>query len=77
VLTTDILTPDAMLAKHIMTAADSNKDGVLSQQEVSDFLEKNFAQWDSNGNGSLDAQEFGAAFGPFVMPDEFVTPPPH
>lgn len=62
-------TPYGQLAKHIFAAADSNQDGSLSLQEVSDWLVKNFDQWDQNGNGSLDTSELDAAFSQLARPD--------
>ena len=62
-------TPSGQLANHIFAYADSNKDGFLSLQELNDFLDKSFNQWDQNGDGSLDAQELGTAFGILAMPD--------
>jgi hypothetical protein len=63
------------LAKHIFAGADANKDGFLSLQEVNDFLDKNFSQWDQNSNGSLDEHEFAMAFGQLALPDEAATAP--
>jgi Ca2+-binding EF-hand superfamily protein len=68
-------TPDKQLAKHLLAAADSNKDGALSLQELNDYLDKSFSQWDQDGNGSLDAQELSTAFGQLAMPDLPVTAP--
>jgi len=65
----ELPTPDKQLTKHILAQADSNKDGLLSLQELGDFLDKSFSQWDRNGDGSLDAQELNAAFGQLAMPD--------
>jgi Ca2+-binding EF-hand superfamily protein len=73
----EMQTPDALLTTHILSAADANKDGVLSLQEVNDFLEKNFSLWDVDNNGSLDGQELGAAFGLFALPDGIATSPAH
>lgn len=66
-------TPYGELAKHILAAADTNKDGQLSLLELNNFLDKSFSQWDQDGDGSLDAQELAAAFGQLSMPD---LPPP-
>jgi hypothetical protein len=71
----ELPTPDSQLAKHIFAGADSNKDGLLTLQEVSDFLDKNFSQWDQNSNGSLDEHEFAAAFGQLALPDGAATAP--
>jgi Ca2+-binding EF-hand superfamily protein len=65
----DMPTPDKEIAKHLMAAADANKDGSLSLQELNDYLDKCFSQWDQDGNGSLDAQELFAAFGQLAVPD--------
>jgi len=46
-----------------------NQDGFLTLQEIDDFLDKNFAQWDQNSDGGLDASELNAAFSQFAMPD--------
>jgi len=58
------------LAQQLFANADSNKDGLLTLQELNDFLERFFGQWDLDGNGSLNAQELGAAYRKFVMPDD-------
>jgi Ca2+-binding EF-hand superfamily protein len=65
----ELPTPDKQLTRHIMALADSNKDGALSLQELNDFLDKSFSQWDQNGDGALDAQELAATFGWLAMPD--------
>ena len=65
----EIPTPDKQLTKHIIALADSNKDGALSLQELNDFLDKSFGQWDQNSDGALDAQELAAAFGQLARPD--------
>jgi hypothetical protein len=52
-----------------MALADANKDGLISSQELNDFLDKSFSQWDQNGDGVLDAQELSNAFGQLAMPD--------
>ena len=66
-------TPGKQITKHIFAAADTNKDSLLSLQELNDFLSKSFTQWDQDGDGSLSAQELSAAFGQLAMPD---LPPP-
>jgi Ca2+-binding EF-hand superfamily protein len=71
----ELPTPDSQLAKHIFAAADSNKDGLLSLQEISDFLDQNFSQWDQDSNGSLDRHEFALAFGQLALPDCAATAP--
>jgi len=73
----EILTPDVVIARRLFTGADANKDGNLSLQEVNDFLDKSFAQWDQNGSGSLDVQELGIAFGELSLPDDIMTSPGH
>lgn len=65
----DLPTPDRQLSKHIMALADANKEGLLNLQELNDWLDKSFSQWDQNGDGSLDAQEFDVAFRELVRPD--------
>jgi Ca2+-binding EF-hand superfamily protein len=66
-------TPAKQVTKHLFAAADTNKDGLLSLQELNDYLDKNFSQWDQNGDGSLSAQELAVVFAQFAMPD---LPPP-
>src|SRR5262249_1030288 len=65
----DEFMPPGQLTKHILAEADSNKDGVITVQELNDFFDKNFSQWDQDKNGSLDAQEFGVAFAQLAAPD--------
>ena len=62
-------TPDKQTSKHIMALADANQDGQLSLQELNDWLDKSFSQWDQNGDGSLDTSELSAAFGQLARPD--------
>jgi hypothetical protein len=62
-------TPGKMLAKNIVAGADVNKDGWVTLQELNDYLEKNFSQWDQDGSGSLDSQELTIAFANLTMPD--------
>ncbi len=64
----DLPTPDKQVTKHILAGADSNKDGLLSLQELNDYLDKSFSQWDQDGNGSLHAQELNVAFGELARP---------
>jgi hypothetical protein len=73
----DLPTPDRQLAKHILAAADSNKDGLLSVPELNDWLNQSFSQWDLEGNGSLNAQELNVAFSQLAGPDGALTPPVH
>jgi len=65
----DEFTPTGQFAKHVFAAADSNKDGVITLQELNDFVDKNFSQWDPENNGSLNAQELGLAFAQLAAPD--------
>lgn len=62
-------TPDGQLTKQIMAQADANQDAVLSAQELNDWLNKNFSQWDQNGDGLLDVSELNAVFGQLARPD--------
>ena len=62
-------TPDKQVSKHIMALADANQDGQLSLQELNDWLDKSFSQWDQNGDGSLSVAELNAAFGQLARPD--------
>lgn len=64
-----IRTPDQIITENIMAAADANKDGLLSVQELNDWLSNSFSQWDQHGDGTLDAAELGAAFGQLARPD--------
>jgi Ca2+-binding EF-hand superfamily protein len=64
-----IRTPDQMIAANLMAEADANSDGSLSLQELNDWLNKSFSQWDQNGDGALDASELGAAFGQLARPN--------
>jgi hypothetical protein len=63
------LTPAGHLAKKIFTLADTDNDGSLTFAEVSEFLDGNFARWDLDGNGSLNAQECALAFDELFRPD--------
>lgn len=69
VIPDEMPTPDKQLTKHVMALADTSKDGLLSLQELNDWLDKSFSQWDQDGNGSLDAQELAVAFGQLAMPN--------
>lgn len=71
----ELPTPDAVLAKHIFAGADANKDGLLTLQEINDFLDKSFVSWDQDGSGSLNAEELNTAFGQLSLPDEALTAP--
>lgn len=71
----ELPSPDVILSRRIFAAADSNKDGLLSLQEINDFVDKSFAQWDQSGNGSLDAEELNTAFGQLAMPDDVFNAP--
>jgi Ca2+-binding EF-hand superfamily protein len=71
----EIVTPDMAVVRHLLNGADTNKDGLLSLQEVNDFLEKTFVRWDQNGDGSLDAPELNGAFGQLSFPDGIATAP--
>jgi Ca2+-binding EF-hand superfamily protein len=71
----EMVTPDVVLVRHLLVGADSNKDALLSLQEVNDFIEKNFGQWDADTSGALNAQELGGAFGSLSFPDEIMTAP--
>jgi len=51
-----------LLAKKLMAAVDVNNDGWITLAEAIAFVDQNFSKWDTNGNGSLDASEFAAAF---------------
>jgi len=73
----DLPTPDVVVSKHLLAAVDTNKDGLLSLQEFNDFIDRNFGQWDKNGDGSLDAEEFSAAFGQMALPDGALSAPAH
>ncbi|HEU5248116.1 MAG TPA: hypothetical protein VFU09_13590 [Candidatus Udaeobacter sp.] len=54
------------LAKKLMATVDANKDGWMTFQEALAFVTQNFAKWDANSNGSLDASELAAAFAQFM-----------
>jgi Ca2+-binding EF-hand superfamily protein len=66
----DLPTPDGQLAKHTFAGADSNTDGLISSQELSEFLDKRFSQWDRDGNGSLNTEELNGAFFELSRPDQ-------
>jgi Ca2+-binding EF-hand superfamily protein len=55
-----------LLAKKLMVTVDANKDGWMTFQEALAFVTQNFAKWDANSNGSLDASELAAAFAQFM-----------
>jgi Ca2+-binding EF-hand superfamily protein len=65
----DEFAPPYQLSKHILAAVDSNKDGVITLQELNDCLEKNFSQWDQDHDGRLTAQELGLAFAQLAAPE--------
>jgi Ca2+-binding EF-hand superfamily protein len=60
-------------AKKLITTVDGNKDGWITFQEALAFVTQNFAKWDANSNGSLDASELAAAFGE-LMPTPSLKP---
>jgi Ca2+-binding EF-hand superfamily protein len=60
-------------AKKLMATVDANKDGWTTFQEALAFVTQNFAKWDANRNGSLDASELAAAFAQ-LMPAPSVKP---
>lgn len=65
----DMPTPATQIVKNIMDLADTNKDGQLSLQEINNWLDKSFSQWDLNGDGALDALELDAVFSELAQPD--------
>ena len=65
----DMPTPATQITKNIMALADTNKDGLLSLQEIDDWVDKSFSQWDQNGDGALDASEFDTVFSQLAEPD--------
>ena len=58
-----------LLARHLMTLVDANKDGWLTLKEASDYADQNFSRWDADGNGWLDVTECGSTFAEFLRPD--------
>lgn len=60
-------------AKKLMITVDANKDGWMTFQEALAFVTQNFAKWDANSNGSLDASELAAAFAQ-LMPAPSLKP---
>jgi Ca2+-binding EF-hand superfamily protein len=61
------------LAKKLMITVDANKDGWMTFQEALSFVTQNFAKWDANSNGSLDASELAAVFAE-LMPAPSLKP---
>ncbi len=57
------ISPDQM-AEKIIAEADQNMDGMLSREEVSkaerNRLAQHFSEFDTNGDGLIDKEEFGA-----------------
>jgi Ca2+-binding EF-hand superfamily protein len=60
-----------LLAKNFMVTVDSNKDGWMTLQEALAFVSQTVAQWDTDGDGSLDASELAAAFAQFMPAPSF------
>jgi Ca2+-binding EF-hand superfamily protein len=60
-------------AKKLMITVDANKDGWMTFQEALTLVTQNFAKWDANSNGSLDASELAAAFAE-LMPTPALRP---
>lgn len=65
----DMPTPATQIVKNVMALADTNKDGQLSLQEMNNWLDKSFSQWDLNGDGALDASELDAVFSQLAQPN--------
>jgi Ca2+-binding EF-hand superfamily protein len=61
------------LTKNLIATVDANKDGWMTFQEALAFVTQNFAKWDANSNGSLDASELAAAFSE-LMPTPSLKP---
>jgi hypothetical protein len=58
-------------AKKLMITVDANKDGWMTFQEALAFVTQNFAKWDANSNGWLDASELAVAFGELMPTPSF------
>lgn len=69
----ELPTPHGQTVKHVVAGSDSNKDGFLTLQELSEWVSKSFGQWDQDTGGSLDVQELNAAFGQLAKPDDAAT----
>lgn len=57
-----------LLAKKILEKGDADKDGWLTRQEGTTFVDQSFAAWDADGSGTLNASEFVRAFSAFMPP---------
>lgn len=49
--------PGSQLAKPLLDALDTNKDGKVSEEEMAEGMKRLFKQWDKDGNGLLDQKE--------------------
>ena len=60
-----------LLTKKLMAAVDANNDTWITFNEAIAFVDRNFAKWDANRSGWLDASEFAAAFAQFMPAPSF------
>jgi Ca2+-binding EF-hand superfamily protein len=60
-----------LLTKKLMAAVDANNDTWITFNEATVFVDRNFAKWDANRSGWLDASEFAAAFAQFMPAPSF------
>jgi Ca2+-binding EF-hand superfamily protein len=60
-----------LLTEKLMAAVDANNDTWITFNEAIAFVDRNFAKWDANRSGWLDASEFAAAFAQFMPAPSF------
>jgi spore coat protein H len=60
--------PGAHLAKPLLDALDTDKDGAVSEVEFDAGMKKRFAEWDRNKNGVLDQRELAEGLQKLIPP---------
>jgi Ca2+-binding EF-hand superfamily protein len=63
-----------MLVRPILNAADTNKDGKLSKDEVENATASLLKKWDKDNNGELDEKELSAAINSLMPAPPFGPP---
>jgi hypothetical protein len=67
--------PGNQLARPLLDALDSDKDGKVSESEFAAGMRKHFSEWDKDKNGMLDQRELAEGL-QRLMPARGFGPPP-